>query len=130
MTRKNDRRAALARAVGRAIAQRRRDRGLTQEQFSEAAGLAQASISQIERGVALPSLVRLDQLAELLGCRMAELIEDGGAGPCDRAARIHAKLARLTASQQEALESLLDEAIAVVTDTRQAARRRGRRAGA
>nr|WP_255743541.1 MULTISPECIES: helix-turn-helix transcriptional regulator [unclassified Mycetohabitans] len=58
----------MARTVGQAVARQRRLRGLTQEQRSEAAGLAQASLSQIERGKILPGLDQLAQLAQLLNC--------------------------------------------------------------
>ncbi|SMG00084.1 helix-turn-helix domain-containing protein [Burkholderia singularis] len=130
MADRNDTRSKLAREIGKAIARRRKTRGLTQERLSEAGGLAQASLSQIERGIVLPSLDRLAQLAELLDCRLADLVSEGGTGALDRATRIHEKLSALTPTQQEALERLLDEAIIMVTDTRAAARRRGRKATA
>ncbi|WP_260858416.1 helix-turn-helix domain-containing protein [Paraburkholderia sp. BCC1885] len=114
----------LALAVGQAIAKRRRARGLTQEQLSEAAGLAQASLSHIERGVSAPSLERLSQLATLLGCRLVDFFGEAGTAPADRAVRIHEKLLALTAVQQDALERLLDEAITMVTETRSPAKKR------
>ncbi|CBW77251.1 Transcriptional regulator, Cro/CI family (plasmid) [Mycetohabitans rhizoxinica HKI 454] len=128
MAQENESRSKLARTIGQAIARQRRLRGLTQEQLSEAAGLAQASLSQIERGRVLPGLDRLAQLAQLLDCRLVDLVAEGGTGALDCAMRMHAKLAALSPTQQEALEHLLDEAIVMVTGTRTAARRRGRKA--
>ncbi|WP_338861456.1 helix-turn-helix transcriptional regulator [Mycetohabitans rhizoxinica] len=72
MTQENDPRSKLARTVGQAVARQRRLRGLTQEQRSEAAGLAQASLSQIERGEILAGLDQLAQLAQLLNCRLVD----------------------------------------------------------
>ncbi len=128
MVQENESRSKLARMIGQAIARQRRLCGLVQEQLSEAAGLAQASSSQMERGRALPGLDRLAQLAQLLDCRLVDWVAEGGTGALDCAMRMHAKLAALSPSQQEALEHLLDEAIAMMTGTRSAARRRGRKA--
>lgn len=127
MANREGERRKLVKAVGKALASRRKARGLTQEQLSEAAGLAQASLSHIERGVVSPSLDRLAQLSDILGCRLVDLLSETGTGPADRAMRIHDKLSLLTALQQEALERLLDEAIILVTDTRPGAKRRARR---
>ncbi|WP_260858415.1 helix-turn-helix domain-containing protein [Paraburkholderia sp. BCC1885] len=113
----------LVRAVGRTIAVRRKARGLTQDQFSEAAGLAQASLSHIERGTVAPSLERIAQFAGILGCRLTDLIDEAATGPADRAMRIHKKLAALTPAQQESLERMIDEAISMVQDTAESRRR-------
>nr|WP_272907126.1 Cro/Cl family transcriptional regulator [Mycetohabitans sp. B2] len=56
------------------------------------------------------------------------MVAEGGTGALDRAMRMHRKLARLSLTQQKALEHLLDEAIVMVTATLAAARRRGRKA--
>ncbi|AOJ91389.1 helix-turn-helix domain-containing protein [Burkholderia cepacia] len=116
----------LAKTVGKAIANRRKRMALTQEQLSEAAGIAQASLSHIERGQVLPSLDRLAQLAALLHCRLADLLAEAGTTPGDRATRIHEKLSALAPAQQEALERLLDEAIKLVTNSRAEPRRKAR----
>ncbi|PLZ01758.1 transcriptional regulator [Burkholderia sp. WAC0059] len=121
-----NKRQQLVRTVGRALSVRRKARGLTQEQLSEAAGLTQASLSHIERGIVAPSLERLAQLAELLDCSLGELLSEVATGPTDRAMRIHEKLASLTAAQQESLERLIDDAIAMISDPRPSPRKRGR----
>ena len=57
----------------------RGDRGLTQEQLAERAGISVDFLSLIERGKNSPSFENLDQLAEALGVAVAELFrfEDG-----------------------------------------------------
>lgn len=116
MTKQQGEHEHLAQAIGKAIARRRKALGLTQEQLSEAAGLAQASLSHIERGVTSPSIERLSQLAGILECRLSDFLGETGTGPADRATRIHQKLSGLSPIQQDALERLMDEAITLATN--------------
>ncbi|WP_258002309.1 helix-turn-helix domain-containing protein [Burkholderia sp. WAC0059] len=125
MRKKEDEPPTLAKAVGRAIARHRRAAGLTQEQLSEAVGIAQSSLSHIERGLVTPSLERLAGIAEQLGCRLVDLLAESGNGAADRAARIHAKLSALEPEQQAAVETLVDTAMALAAPS--AARRRSRK---
>ncbi|MDR8398451.1 helix-turn-helix domain-containing protein [Paraburkholderia sp. USG1] len=127
MTRQQDEQEHLVRAIGKAIARRRKALGLTQEQLSEAAGLAQASLSHIERGVTSPSIERMAQLAGILECRLSDFLGEAGTGPADRAVRIHQKLSGLTPMQQDALERLMDEAIVLAINARPALKRRSRK---
>lgn len=127
MTRQQGEHEQLVKAIGKAISTRRKALGLTQEQLSEAAGLAQASLSHIERGVTSPSLERLAQLAGILECRLSDFLGETATGPADRAMRIHQKLSALSPVQQDALEHLMDEAIALTTNVRTAGKRRPRK---
>ncbi|MDR5646434.1 helix-turn-helix domain-containing protein [Burkholderia cenocepacia] len=127
VTREQDEHEDLIRAIGKAIARRRKALGLTQEQLSEAAGLAQASLSHIERGVTSPSIERLAQLAGILECRLSDFLSETGTGPADRATRIHQKLSGLSPMQQDALERLMDEAVALAMNTRPTVKRRLRK---
>ncbi len=54
-------------AIISAIVDARKDAGLTQKQLSQRAGIGQADISKIEKGVANPSLKTLKRLAEGMG---------------------------------------------------------------
>jgi transcriptional regulator with XRE-family HTH domain len=60
--------------LGRAIAARRKARGLTQEQLAEAAGFSTVWTGQLERGEGLPTLDGLVRLAEALGTDAALLL--------------------------------------------------------
>lgn len=64
----------FAERLGTAIAVRRKARGLTQEQFAEAIGVSPEWVSRMERGVGLPSLDVLAQIAAALGSPMAEVV--------------------------------------------------------
>ena len=81
----------LAREIGQTIAKYRKQAGLTQEQLAEKLGVGNETVSRIERGVILPSLVRLSDIADQLNCRTEELFADKTFAKQDR----HTHLARL-----------------------------------
>ncbi|MEJ1959299.1 MAG: helix-turn-helix transcriptional regulator [Nitrosomonadales bacterium] len=60
--------------LGRNIADRRRTLGLTQAEFAERLGTDTVTISRFERGSHLPSLLRLEKIANALGLPLAELL--------------------------------------------------------
>ncbi|MFC0453261.1 helix-turn-helix domain-containing protein [Rhodococcus jostii] len=55
--------SALLTTVGNKVRSMRKEKGMTLAQLSEVTGLSQASVSQIERGLANPSFTTLAQLA-------------------------------------------------------------------
>jgi transcriptional regulator with XRE-family HTH domain len=52
----------------------RTDKGLSQEELADLAGLHRTYISQIERGLKSPSLRSLEQIANGLGVTLSELL--------------------------------------------------------
>jgi transcriptional regulator with XRE-family HTH domain len=52
----------------------RAQKGLSQEQLAEAAGLDRSFVSLVERGIQSPNLVVLLKVAEVLGVSAADLI--------------------------------------------------------
>lgn len=67
-------RPAFQRALGRAVKERRRKLGLTQEQLANDSDLHQRWISNVEQGWRNPSLLSLRRLAEALGISVSELL--------------------------------------------------------
>lgn len=59
--------------VGRRVAQLRTQRGMTQDELAEAAGLTVEAISRIERAERAPRLGTLEKLAEGFGVSLSEL---------------------------------------------------------
>jgi transcriptional regulator with XRE-family HTH domain len=104
----------LARSIGSAIAARRKALDMTQEQLSELIQIEQPSLSRIERGTLVPSIERLAGIAEKLRCRLADLLGTAGTAPLDRAIRIQEKLSHLSPVQQELIERIVDDAVALV----------------
>lgn len=97
----------LAQAVGKAIARKRTLAGYTQEQVAEKLGLGLGAVSRVEQGIAIPTIIRLIELAELFDCRLDELLSDVPATLDDRAAMIARSLAQLRPSDQTIVVDLV-----------------------
>jgi len=85
----------LAELVGKAIARQRIRRKLSQEQVAEALGIGGEAVSRIERGIVMPNVERLVELASIFGCEAADLLTEGSSRPEDQARRLHDLLSTL-----------------------------------
>lgn len=65
----------LARLVGSNIAMRRKLKKWTQAQLGEMLGIGTDSVCRIERGVTAPRFQRIEDIAHLLGCSVADLFK-------------------------------------------------------
>ena len=65
---------ALAKAIGRVVAKRRTERGMTQEYVAERLGVGYEAVSRIERGAIMPTIGKLVQLAGVFSCPIEELL--------------------------------------------------------
>jgi transcriptional regulator with XRE-family HTH domain len=68
--------------LGKRLRALRNERGLTLAQLGQQVGLSASYLSQIERGVAMPSLSRLTALASALDVGMRYFFEDDVSPPC------------------------------------------------
>jgi len=66
---------AFRRRLGDAVQVRRKSAGLTQEQLAEATDSSTEWISQVERGIGMPSVELLLRLAEALGASLVDLMQ-------------------------------------------------------
>jgi transcriptional regulator with XRE-family HTH domain len=66
----------LGNLLGRNVARRRKELGLTQAEFAEKIGADIVTVSRFERGSNLPSLLRLEKIATALGVPLAELLSE------------------------------------------------------
>lgn len=107
---------ALVRAVGKAIALRRAASGLSQERVAEALGITREAVSRMETGVAVPSVVRLAELAEIFECGIEELLADVSNRKIDQARSIVELLQGLTAEKREMLMNVIRQVVAGFTD--------------
>lgn len=64
---------AVEKRLGRRVADQRKRAGLTQAQLAERIGVANETISRLERGSAVPSLGRVEAVASALGVELSEL---------------------------------------------------------
>lgn len=66
----------MRRLVGLNLARIRKEKGLTQDQFSEVSGFAQQYISALEMGRRNPTVVTLYHLALPLGVKPADFLDE------------------------------------------------------
>lgn len=62
--------------IGHRITEQRKKRNLTQAAFSEALGVSEGYVSQIERGIATISLKRLESIANVLQIDIGLLVSN------------------------------------------------------
>lgn len=74
----------LAKTIGQAIARHREACVLTQEQVAERLGIGNEAVSRMERGLVMPTVARLAELAEVFGCPTAELLSEVAVTSRDR----------------------------------------------
>ena len=99
----------LGKRIGRAIAFARQGRGMTQEQVAEQLGVEQETVSRFERGVVLPPLGRLAELAEVLSVPMAQLVQSGSSRVSDQALDVVEQLSGLSPADRELVRRWVDE---------------------
>jgi len=68
----------LTRDIGRRIAELRRARGLTQQEFAEMAGVSVQWVSRVELGQENVTVHTLSKIANVLGARVADLFQPPG----------------------------------------------------
>ena len=102
---------ALNHLIGQAIAKYRKQTELSQEQLAEALGIGYEAVSRMERGVVVPSVERLIQIAEVVDCPVTELLTQSSPRPCDEAIHLHALLSSVSNDDKQMLITLLKNLI-------------------
>lgn len=97
----------LARRVGAAIAARRKQRGYTQSQLAERLCISQEALSRMEKGLISPKFSRLEDLADALGCTVAELFRAPSDTAQARGMTLADLIRPLTPEGQEAIVDLV-----------------------
>ncbi|CAG4925531.1 MULTISPECIES: helix-turn-helix domain-containing protein [Burkholderiaceae] len=85
----------LAVVIGRAIAKHRVASSFTQEQVAEALGIGNEAVSRMERGIVMPTVARLVELADLFECNAADLLTEASSRTSDQAKYVAQLLAKL-----------------------------------
>lgn len=99
----------VAEAVGKAIARRRSASGLTQEQVAEKLDVGNEAVSRMERGIVIPNVVRLYQMASAFGCEASDLLSEASPRSDDQGRRISALLQQLNDSDRQLLIGLVEQ---------------------
>jgi transcriptional regulator with XRE-family HTH domain len=98
----------LAGLVGRAIARQRSRCGLTQEDVAEQLGVGNEAVSRIERGIVMPNVERLMELAAIFGCETADLLTEASYRPADQASRIQHLLSTLDQADRQLVMGMVE----------------------
>ncbi|MFL9867285.1 helix-turn-helix transcriptional regulator [Paraburkholderia fungorum] len=93
----------LAVVVGRAIAKQRVISGLTQDKVAEQLGIGLEAVSRMERGVVIPTVVRLFELADIFQCEAADLLTEASSRSSDQASHLNQLLSRLSMADRTML---------------------------
>lgn len=93
----------LAVMVGRAIAKQRIACNLTQEIVAERLGIGLEAVSRMERGVVIPTVVRLFELADIFECDAADLLTEASSRSSDQASHLNRLLSRLSSADRTLL---------------------------
>lgn len=98
----------LASEVGKVIARRRAACALTQEQVAERLGVGVEAVSRIERGVVLPTVFRLGELADIFECNIADLVTESSSRVADQSNHIARLLGRLGSADRAMVLELIE----------------------
>lgn len=93
----------MGQRLGRAIAERRKALGFSQDDLAGMIEVDAETISRFERGAVLPSLQRLWRVAEALKTGMGDLLSEASELPTDQAQKLVAALRELNARDRQLL---------------------------
>lgn len=106
-----DRETALAIKVGKAIAYRRKAVPMTQEELGEALSVGIEAISRMERGSIMPSIPRLVEVAEALGCPIHDLLLISSDRSTEHAIQLAQKLSPLSVQDRDMILEIVDRLV-------------------
>ncbi len=97
----------LKNPIGQILAQRRKDKNLTQEVVAETLELTVEAISRMERGTIMPSLKRLEQFADIYECRISDLLTQSSHRTNDQVSYLYDLLSPLTEEDRTLILSVV-----------------------
>ena len=101
----------LAELVGQAIARQRVRCQLSQEQIAERLGIGSEAVSRIERGVVMPNVERLVELATIFGCETADLLTEGSSRPEEQARKLYDLLSPLALDDRALVMDMVERLV-------------------
>lgn len=98
----------LAKSVGKAIGRQRQQTGLTQDQVAEYLNIGMEAVSRMERGIVVPTIVRLAELAQLFECELADFLRETSSRPTEQGIVLGQKLAKLDSADRTLLLEMFE----------------------
>jgi transcriptional regulator with XRE-family HTH domain len=105
----------LAAVVGKAIARNRVAAGLTQEQVAEQLGIGNEAVSRVERGLVMPNVARLVELADIFDCDIADLLTEVSSRSSDQAKHLARLLFGVGSKDREMIVEIVERLTARFT---------------
>lgn len=102
----------LAAKIGTMIAKKRKACTLTQAELAERLDISVDAMSKMERGLILPSITRLNTLAEILNCETTTFLTDSSPIISDQLRRIESLLTQLNEHEREELIKIIEQMVA------------------
>lgn len=107
-----------AKELGKRIAEKRGDAGITQEQVAERLEIGLEAVSRMERGVSIPNAIRLVELAEIFDCRTDDLLHSSSHRPSDQAAYLEGILASTDQKDRQFIVKMVEMYVEHVKETK------------
>ena len=101
----------LSKQVGLTIAKYRQQSGLTQNEVAEKLNIGYEAVSRMERGIVMPTVERLVELAEIFNCEAADLLTQSSNRIEDQSAQIKSLLSILEDSDRVFLLDLITKLV-------------------
>ena len=101
----------LSKQVGLTIAKYRQQSGLTQNEVAEKLNIGYEAVSRLERGIVMPTVERLVELAEIFNCEAADLLTQSSNRIEDQSAQIKSLLSILEDSDRVFLLDLITKLV-------------------
>lgn len=102
----------LAKTIGRAISRHRLAKDLTQEAVAEQLGIGNEAVSRIERGIVMPTVGRLAELANIFQCDTSDLLLEASNRVTDQAHHLAQLLSRLNGADREMVLEMVEKLVA------------------
>ena len=101
----------LSKQVGLTIAKYRQQSGLTRNEVAEKLNIGYEAVSRMERGIVMPTVERLVELAEIFDCEAADLLTQSSNRIEDQSAQIKSLLSILEDSDRVFLLDLITKLV-------------------
>ena len=112
----NNQHGELFKTIGRTLAQRREAKDMTQDQVAEALHIGTEAVSRMERGLTMPTVQRLAELAEVYGCGIDELLIASSTRTSDQAELISQILQTLPEADRAMIVEVVQKIAARLKD--------------
>lgn len=101
----------VAKTIGRAIAKHRQTCDLTQEQVANKLNIGYEAVSRMERGVVIPTVERLIELAEIFNCQASEFLSEASMRPTDQAIYFSQMLSKLNDEDRQLSIEIIEKLV-------------------